>query len=91
MGILDNYLEILGGVLSYDPERLATIRDDLEIRPVVQQQAFAVQLETLFQEIGLSLADAEAGTVAIGGFYSDALGNTPLLSYLDQSALVAMA
>jgi TolB-like protein len=88
IGILENYIEILGKELHLEQERITTIRGDVEIAPTVSQRSVQEHLVNLFNEMMLDLRQKNQGAIAVSGFTLKD-GRTPaLVDLLNEMAVV---
>jgi TolB-like protein len=88
IGILENYIEILGKELHMEQERITTIRGDVEIAPTVSQRPVQEHLANLFNEMMLDLRQKNQGAIAVSGFTLKD-GRTPaLVDLLNEMAVV---
>jgi hypothetical protein len=78
MGVLENYLHILGEYMGLKKSTLSLLISDNELRPPVQNRPLDMHLENLFHELYLSLEAKPPGNLAVVDF--DVLGTTSGLS-----------
>jgi Ca-activated chloride channel family protein len=90
VGMLDNYLEILGRDLSQPPEAITKAKADIELVPQAAAQPVEERLNALFQEITLDLGSEKPGTIAVSGFTTRDGKTSGLIALLDEMAVVAI-
>jgi TolB-like protein len=88
IGILEDYIDILGKELHLEQERITAIRGDAEIAPAVGQRSVQDHLVNLFNEMILDLRAKSQGAIAVSGFALKD-GRTPaLVDLLNEMAVV---
>ena len=88
IGILDQYIDILGAELQWDQPRVTTIKGDLEIQPGVPKRSLQDHLSNLFREMTLELNRTQGGVVAVSGFATKSGKPAGLVDLLNEMAMV---
>ena len=91
IGIMENYIKILGQELKMESERVAEITEDVEISPPVMKRSLHDNVQNLLKEIVLSMGSKDPGIVAISGFSTKDGSGVGLLDFLNEMALVEIA
>ena len=88
IGILENYIEILGKELEWELPRVASITRDQEIAPPVKGRSLNDHLTNLFKEMTLDLRLKDRGVIAVSGFTTKSGIPSGLTDLLNEMALV---
>jgi TolB-like protein len=88
IGILDQYIDILGAELQWDQPKVTTTKGDLEIQPRAPKRSLQDHLSNLFREMTLELNRTQGGVVAVSGFATKAGKPAGLVDLLNEMAVV---
>jgi len=88
IGILEDYIEILGKELHLEQERITAIRGDAEISPTVNRRPVQDHLTNLFNEMMLDLRQKNQGVIAVSGFTLKDGRTPPLVDLLNEMAVI---
>jgi hypothetical protein len=94
IGIMENYIKILGKDLELKEQELKSVAEDNEIRPAVEERPLMDHLENLFREITLDLDDERETPIAVSGFTIGGTGTqeqTKLISLLNEMAVLEIS
>ncbi len=87
IGILDNYIKILGRELEWEDTRVVNVLSDVEITPPEEERSLEEHLQGLFFEMTYDLKLKDAGAVAISGFVPKSGEPTALVDLLNEMAV----
>ena len=88
--ILDKYVEILGTELELNDERIASLKENIELAPPVAERSVNEHIENLFNEIALAIDLTEEATMAVAPFLQQGGRTSGMTELLDLSALNTM-
>lgn len=91
IGILEDYLKILGKDLRMSVEETGRIVADVEVKPPVSERSLADHVAGLLREMTLSLQGMKTGTVAISGFSTRQGTDSAFLGFLNEAAVTELA
>jgi TolB-like protein len=91
IGILNNYIKVLGGDLAMGETETTRMSMEEEISPVVPERPLQEHLENLFREMTLDLGARGKGTIAISGFTKRDGGSSELTALLNEMAMLEIA
>jgi Mg-chelatase subunit ChlD len=90
LGILEKYIEILGGELGLGQIVISRLLQDLEIHPAEETATRYSQLEDLVSELTLALEGREEGSIAFFGFAERGEGASSVRAAADSLALSSL-
>ena len=91
IGILDNYIRILGQDLGLEAAERERLLGDEEIPPPVAARPLGIHLENLFREITLAMQDKGAGAIAVVGFAARTDRQPGLIALLNEMSVRELA
>jgi hypothetical protein len=90
IGILDNYIQILGQDLDLQNWERTMISADDEITPRVRNRPLDSHLKNLFREIVLDMQGKDKGSIAVAGFTMKREKQPELITLLNEMSLVEL-
>lgn len=87
IGILENYIRILGQELEWEQPQVQEVIYDQEIRPSIPERPLDEHLKNLFREMTYDLKLKDEGVVAISGFTDREERETGLIELLNEMAV----
>ena len=84
--VIEAYIGILGRDMQYTEERLKEAVADREPERVRKEQSFPVRMESMFEELALSMKDRPDGPLVVTGFSFKDDRQSPILDVLTSTA-----
>jgi hypothetical protein len=91
LGIMDQYLKILGKDLALEDGESSRIAGDQEIAPPAPDRPLDESLHNLFREMVLDARIREGGAIAISGFMMNRKAQPQLCSLLNEMGMVELS
>ncbi len=89
--IMDAYIDILGKELQYDEQKLASIKEDIQIAATETDRGLNAHLQNLFRELNLELQAAGEGPLVVSPFSMNSGSDSGLLELIHNTAVTEIS